>query len=152
MKTLHYNKFHFWGHEYHKNYFSKWYVGYFGLKLFGRKFIGIFLNDNNVVTDFKSRPFKTKRVISLILYIVHWILELNLLEFNKSKYLGNIRKETDFERTYHWYEGFTGFIFFGIKFLGVSITDNIFDNDRSVWIFLYIFGFTFSIDIIGIVE
>jgi hypothetical protein len=153
VKSLHYDRFHFWGSEYRKPLFKKWYDGYTGFYIFNRKILGLWLQDRNLVVNFKKRPFETKRIIDLTLYIVHWIFIINLLEVNKSKYIGNIKKETHFERNYHWYEGFTGIKILNLKFMGFSITDgNTQENDRYIWIFLYIFGFTFSIDIIKIVE
>jgi hypothetical protein len=153
MKSYHNKWFHFWGSEYKKKYFQKWYDNYTGINLFGRELLGFWVRDSHFVVDFKSRPFKTKRDLKLILYIVHWVFNINLLNINKSKYSGSIKKKNNFpDSKVHWYEGYIGLIILGVKFLGFSISDKIYDDGRSSWIFVYIFGFTFSIDIIGRLE
>ena len=151
MKSLHYDGFHFWGSEYRKPLFKKWYDGYTGFYIFNRKILGLWLQDRNLVVNFKKRPFETKRIIDLTLYIVHWIFVLNILEPNKSKYIGNIYKDKyrDIDIS-KWYEGYTGIIILGLKFIGFSISHkNTQDDNEHLWVFLYIFGFTFSIDIIN---
>lgn len=153
MKNYHNKWFHFWGSEYRKKYFQKWYDDYNGINLFGRELLGFWIRNNVQVTNFKTKPFRTKKHIYCLIYIVHWIFSINLLNINKSKYSGIIKKKNYFPNTEsHWYEGYTGLIILGVKFLGFSISDKIYDDGRSLWVFFYIFGLTFSIDIIGITE
>lgn len=150
MKNIHYNRFHFWGTGLNKKLFQKFYSGYTGIDLFGRSFIGISVNDNNVVKYFKKDSIETERLIELFLYIVHWKFLISL--FNIS-YIGNIKKYRSFsDKESKWYNGYTGIKIFDAKFIGFNISDNVYPDERYVWVFFHLFGFIFSVDLIGKVE
>lgn len=136
-------EFTFWGTEYRKNYFTKWYDHYTGIDLAGRNFLGIWLRDNRVVIRLK-KPIKTKRVILLYIYLINWIFVFDCKNF---KLINGIYREKHYNGdVLYWYEGYTGLKILGVKFLGFSISDRIYDDLKYFTIFIYIFGFTFSIN------
>lgn len=137
-----FNYLHLWGFTYRKKYFNKWYDGFTGIKLFEKTQFGFWLRDSNRVVDFKTKPFKTERLLKLFIYIVHNNYSINLLNLSKSKFEGNIYiNEKDY-----WYEGYTGIIILDYKFIGFNIFDKIYENGlKSNIVFLYLFGLEISI-------
>lgn len=51
-------------------------IGYNGIMLFDRKFLGFTINDNNIVIDYKT--FESKRSIVMFIYIFYYTISIDL--------------------------------------------------------------------------